>query len=81
MVYTISQMHSRDTEKTMRQNNPDYEKFKLDKEKENREFLRKKLKEVTLARSKILLNCKNCGATVKYVSMYNHQNPNDAQRI
>ena len=41
MVYSLSQIYSKENERLLRQNNPEYENFKIEKEKENREFLKK----------------------------------------
>ena len=64
MVYTLSQIYSKQNERLMREHNPDYEELRLHKERENREFFSKRTKEKTVEKyKKARIKCPNCGDT------------------
>ena len=72
MVYSISQKHSHENERKLRGNIPDYEKFRREVQRDNRESFKKRQKEI-YSKHQILMTCKNCGAAVKYFSLPKHR--------
>ena len=84
MVYTTSQQFSKETEQMMGKNNPDYNEFKLDKERENRKFFERRDKERRNAMIKKfenqILTCPTCGINVRYFSISGHKRSKKCQK-
>ena len=73
MAYTISPLHSRESERKLRPNIPGNDEFKRDKSRQYRDVYKKPLHKATEQRSQVIVTCENCGATLKYYSLSNHR--------
>ena len=68
MVYTLSQIHSKENEKLMREHNPDYEELRLYKARENRDLVSGQTKQRTAEQ----VTCP-CGCVVVKSSLSKHR--------
>ena len=68
MVYTLSQIHSKENEKLMREHNPDYEELRLYNERCSRDLFNLKTKQKTSEQ----VTCE-CGCVVVKSSLARHR--------